>query len=466
MQTTDEYNEFVALWIVFLCESALHSLDVHERCLRVCLVDVVREERRLERQLPIEKQRPSWDEFSNRLSDMKFQRNFRMPRNAFDRLCLQLEASVGDSCFRSESFLDNNMHGKKGKLLSMHAFYGGELPGEVKVAVTLRMLSGGSYLDLENIFCVCHRSVYASFHQVVDWVVSSFQFNLPVQLEEKKWGELKLVSEKFAAKTGGLFWGAIGALDGLAIRIKCPTKKDGINDPGNYFCRKGFYALNVQAICDRDKRFTWVSCCHKGSTHDSTAFAETRLMEILQQMSGELWEEGFFIVGDQAYPISSFLMVPYPEVDPTNDPVRAKDSFNYYLSSERIFIECAFGELIMRWGIFWSPLRFELGKSTKIVEAAMLLHNHIVDCRNENEDDIIEQEIMDFSSSSCLPGHFPMVSDNNELNRGGRRKLDDGSEKGQQLRDNLMLSLSTGSFVRPLAPGMKYNQAGHIYMDH
>ena len=45
-------------------------------------------------------------------------------------------------------------------------------------------------------------------------------------------------------------------IDGIAVRIKCPssTEDNVITDPGNYFCRKGFHALNVQGMCDAKKR--------------------------------------------------------------------------------------------------------------------------------------------------------------------------------------------------------------------
>ena len=75
-----------------------------------------------------------------------------------------------------------------------------------------------------------------------------------------------------------------------------------IQDPGNYFCRKGFYAHNVQAICDKRRRVIWTSTGHKGSTHDSTAFMETQLFELLEENADWLEDKGYFIVGDSAYP--------------------------------------------------------------------------------------------------------------------------------------------------------------------
>jgi uncharacterized membrane protein YkgB len=76
----------------------------------------------------------------------------------------------------------------------------------------------------------------------------TFDFPLHGWLENEDWGSLQRVSALFAAAYGGAFLGCIGALDGLlAVKIRCPTLSDLISDPGNYYCLKGFYALNVQA---------------------------------------------------------------------------------------------------------------------------------------------------------------------------------------------------------------------------
>ena len=73
-----------------------------------------------------------------------------------------------------------------------------------------------------------------------------------------------------------MFGGTIGALDGWLVKIKCPnSKRDKVTNFGSFFCRKGCYALNVQAIVDRNKMIICysVKCC--GSEHDSTAFKRT-----------------------------------------------------------------------------------------------------------------------------------------------------------------------------------------------
>ena len=180
---------------------------------------------------------------------------------------------------------------------------------------------------------------------------------------------LNSVAKGFASASGGLFRKCIGALDGVAIKIKCPVTGNLIRDPGNYFCRKGFYALNTQAICNKSRRVLWMSAGHKGSTHDSTAFLETQLFKILEESSDWLHNKGYFLVGDSAYPLMGHLMVPYSDAK----SLTPEDAFNFWLSNSQIQNECTFGEVVMRWGILWKKLLFDIQDVGKVITAAMLI---------------------------------------------------------------------------------------------
>jgi len=140
-----------------------------------------------------------------------------------------------------------------------------------------------------------------------------------------------------------------------------------------------------------------------------------------------------FLQGDSAYPLTSFLQVPYELPDLLgNNPTGARDSFNYFHSCNRMHVECAFGELIMRWGIFWRSLRFDLRKCGVIIQAAMLLHNFIIDERhgqphNDCDRAFFESFSIDRSQESQrrqtqLTGEQPraLVTDNNEPRPPGR----------------------------------------------
>ena len=186
-----------------------------------------------------------------------------MEVETFDHLCKDVEEQVGEEEFKPELYLLEKLTGEE------------KIPpiaGEVKMAIAIRMLAGGSYLDLIPLFGVCQGSVYNVFNQFLDWILATLEFPLVEWLRMKKWGSLYQIRDQFAEQSNGVFNGVMGALDGVAIRIRCPRLSE-VPDTGNYYCRKGFYALNVQAISDKAKRFLWCYPTNKGSTHDSAGFA-------------------------------------------------------------------------------------------------------------------------------------------------------------------------------------------------
>ena len=78
---------------------------------------------------------------------------------------------------------------------------------------------------------------------------------------------------------------------------------------------------------------------NKGSSHDSSAFSNTQLFDLLVECSGDLAEQGLFIVGDLAYGLTSFLLIPYEQQYVKGEEGKDRDVFNYYLSANWIWIE-------------------------------------------------------------------------------------------------------------------------------
>lgn len=93
----------------------------------------------------------------------------------------------------------------------------------------------------------------------------------------------------------------------------------------------------------------------------------------------------YHAAGDSAYVLLSFMLIPYA-IDLNDAAWKYEDNFNYHLSSARIWIECAFGELIMRWGTFWRRLTFGIDMCGDTTIASMLLHNFIIDHRIVDND--------------------------------------------------------------------------------
>lgn len=148
------------------------------------------------------------------------------------------------------------------------------------------------------------------------------------------------------------------------------------------------------------------------------------------------------------------------------------DAFNFYLSSSRIHIECAFGELVRRWGILWKTLQFDLDKCQRIVQVTMLLHNYVKDdqegegmFRDDLEWRLSDQE--QHGTGDRVERAFPLVTDNNEQAPGGRRSSVEEHYRveGDTIRRSIAVRLHVNGMKRPLYSGMRYNDYGHIYFD-
>ena len=157
----------------------------------------------------------------------------------------------------------------------------------------------------------------------------------------------------------------------------------------------------------------WFSYRHKGGSHDSTCFRDSRLYQHLTSIASSLIEKRFFFIGDSAYVTESFLLPPYANASPRSP----EDGFNFYHSSARITVECAFGEIDLRWGIFWKRLNYSLENSAIIMEGAMRLHNFLVDYRERNNSSIdLEIDNNIFVQDLLSQNSFP-VQIGNDLGR-------------------------------------------------
>ena len=94
----------------------------------------------------------------------------------------------------------------------------------------------------------------------------------------------------------------------------------------------------------------------------------------MKEVQDGLLGEYFWVVGDDAYPVSESIIVPYHSSTLTED----QDNFNFYFSSLRIHIEQAFGILVARCRILRDRLDFGLEHCTAIMSVAMKLHNYCI----------------------------------------------------------------------------------------
>eukprot|EP00804_Cyclotella_cryptica_P030660 CCRYP_015674-RA/>CCRYP_015674-RA protein AED:0.26 eAED:0.14 QI:0/0/0/1/0/0/3/0/311 len=156
----------------------------------------------------------------------------------------------------------NALFYKQKNLLAAHEHTtGGFISGEVKLAITLPMLAGGSYLDLTLLYEMDQSSTCIIFHQVVaEWINDErlVDINGIKYISAKE--RMTKVALGFAQITNGALCGCMGALDSWIVKIQRPWKKcDKCPNPSSHYSCKGYYGINIQAIVDSKKRILFQS---------------------------------------------------------------------------------------------------------------------------------------------------------------------------------------------------------------
>lgn len=183
----------------------------------------------------------------------------------------------------------------------------------------------------------------------------------------------------------------VGAIDGTHIKIISP--RDSAVD---YFSRNQQHDFIIQAVADGKGLFLDFAAGYPGSLHDARVYRNSSLYQrasnedILKEPVERIGITDIrpYLVGDSAYPISPWLMKPYPEA--TRDP--GEITFNKELSSARVSIECAFGRLKSRWRILQKRLDSRITFSVKISIACAVLHNFCIKIGDEWEDDFYDDD--------------------------------------------------------------------------
>uniref|UniRef100_A0A3Q2Z7P5 Uncharacterized protein n=1 Tax=Hippocampus comes TaxID=109280 RepID=A0A3Q2Z7P5_HIPCM len=272
-----------------------------------------------------------WDRVVNgSFSHSDWIANFRMSKEAFRYVCEKLRPSL--------SRVTTTMR----KPVSV----------EKRVAITLwKLATNACYRTIGHLFGVAKNTVCVIVHQTCSAIVSEMSQDLI------KWPVGDLMNEnvrKFEERWG--FPQVLGGIDGTHIPIIRPH--DCHTD---YYNRKGFYSVIMQAVVDSSYRFIDIFIGWPGSVHDARVFANSPLYQ--NRTSGSLfWGDKrdiggvpvpLVLLGDAAYPLSTWLMKPFSDNGRLTQPQK---DFNYKHSRARMVVENAFGRLKGRWRQ-WRTLR-------------------------------------------------------------------------------------------------------------
>lgn len=114
----------------------------------------------------------------------------------------------------------------------------GALSPAVRLGMTLRLLSGSTYMDVAWVFQVGRSTVYSVFHSTIDVINDVLRMDENAMIDGLTL-QKRAVGFKTSRTSDSPFDGCVGALDGIAVPIEKP--KD-VSNPAAFFNRKGFYA--------------------------------------------------------------------------------------------------------------------------------------------------------------------------------------------------------------------------------
>ncbi|XP_067669955.1 putative nuclease HARBI1 [Haliotis asinina] len=259
---------------------------------------------------------------------------------------------------------------------------------ETQVLATLRFFSkGGFYSEIGQLHGISTPSVSRILHATTEAICNSLDnIHFPLAVSEQRF-----VKEGLHQVAG--FPRVLGCIDGTLIPIQAPT---GDDEPA-YVCRKGYHAINTQAVCDGKlshtqiilslfiffiikqsntyecffSRFLNVVSRWPGATHDATVLSNSALGQHLENTPIDGW-----LLGDSGYPSRSWLLTPILEAQ-----TYPEERYNNCHSKTRNVIERAFGVLKSRFRCLHKStgcLPFSPAKSSRIIMACFKLHNFCI----------------------------------------------------------------------------------------
>ena len=282
----------------------------------------------------------------------EFQMRYHMTKEAFDKLVDLLDIQVDHKQSRCST--------------------GGIEPIDVNIIVAcgLRWLGGESHKTNADAF---HISIPSSKRVVRQFIEAVIQCPA-LAITKPTHDELEDLAAQTTKKSScdGCFHGCVLMVDGFLSPRNKPSDNEVTNPADYYSGHKKTFGVNVQAVCDHTLRFRFVCVAAPGKTNDHRAFGYcTTFLAWLEALPS-----GYFIVGDNAYPLSNKILTPFKgrkKVETYNS------SFNFYLSQLRIRIEMAFGRMTTKFRIMRTKMTCSLEMQSKIIQAVTRLHNFVID---------------------------------------------------------------------------------------
>ena len=295
--------------------------------------------------------------FCNRLdpfeqySDIDFKKRFRLDKESVTALTALIGENISPLTSRNKS-----------------------IDARLQILVTLRFLATGTFQNVIGDSVQIHKSTVCRIVKRVCHHIALLKpnyINMPRTQQERQRSQFE-----FYMMHG--FPGVIGCVDCTHIKVSPPAYNAEI-----YRCRKGYFSINVQAVCDAQLKFTNVIARWPGSTHDSTIFNNSPLNADFEM--GAFGNS--YLLGDNGYACKLHLLTPF-----LNPNTPSQEAYNHSHKSTRNSIERSFGILKKRFPCLHFGLRNKMETSLCIIVACFVLHNMCIDLGDHFEDDVLFDE--------------------------------------------------------------------------
>ena len=295
-----------------------------------------------------------YDEMLLRKSDCEFFKYVRVTKETFHQLVNRLETTEHFSSMRSAS--QGPAPTSASTALAATLWYLGNLNSQRDIAERFNISQGHLCTLIKDVVdYLCSIA-----QQVICWPATS---------------EIDQLEFDFAQYSN--FPGIIGAIDGCHIPILAPDYCQL-----DYLDRNHRHSVNLLAVCDARKRFTYCFAGYPGSVHDQRVLSNSSLGDIINTHPCTYFPSSHYhIIGDSAFQLHPCVMVPYKD---TGNLTVKEMTYNRRLSQTRRVIENTFGLLKGRFRRL-KHLECKLSRVSSNILACCVIHNLTVSEESEVE---------------------------------------------------------------------------------
>ena len=353
-------------------------------------------------------------------SEPDFRRRFRMSRERFDNIVRDIRPLVEPVTAVG--------------IARAIASSGSVVKAELKLAASLRILSGGSYLDAGDLYAIHDRSIMEStVWPVCRAIVASTDPDLDnIRFPFDDEMQLRRHEATFRKHAGNHFTGTVAVGDGCGLCIEQPSDKEVGGNVKDHFSRKYDFAYGFLLFCDGHNQIMSVEATHVASAHDAAMYDFSRVHTSIEEGKLPRWAH---VLLDAAFACTEQELVPWPT--PRHGLSVDKDAFNWMLSSQRQAVERTFGILYARWGILWRPLRVKFDNLSLLLHCLCRLHNYCMKDRHVGSltkmEDMAHEEDHRWKRGDAS-GHMRLILAQAQMNAPGQgRRVDVESSRRNQI---------------------------------